>query len=212
MSSPLGRRGALHLLIIATVLLGTPPAAQADWYLTPFVGVKFGGETTLIDQERVAGSLGADSARKWVWGMTGTWIGAGILGFEGDVAFVPGYFEADSFEVLSSRVTTVTVNVVVAAPLDVTRDSLRPYASGGYGLMRATTEHVPTSASLDYSRNLSSFNVGGGVIGMLSRRTGVRWDVRYQRGTGSAEGGDTIGGRSARLSFWRGSMGVVIRY
>ena len=44
----------------------------------------------------------------------------------------------------------------------------------------------------------------------LSRRTGVRWDVRYFRGIGSAEGGGTLSG-AARLSYWRASMAVVLR-
>ena len=98
---------------------------------------------------------------------------------------------------------------MVAAPLNLTRESLRPYASAGWGLMRATVEIDP-SMGLGYSRNLSAFNVGGGVIGMLSRRTGVRWDLRYLRGIGSAEGGGTLTG-GAKLTYWRASMAVVIR-
>jgi len=71
--------------------------------------------------------------------------------------------------------------------------------------MRAVSE-----TDLPFSRNLSAFNVGGGVIGMLSRRTGVRWDLRYLRGIGSAEGGGTLTG-GAKLTYWRASMAVVIR-
>jgi hypothetical protein len=96
--------------------------------------------------------------------------------------------------------------VVLAAPLHLTRESLRPYASAGWGLMRASANPLE---GLGYSRNLSAFNVGGGVIGMLSRRTGVRWDVRYLRGIGSSEGDTLTGG--VHLSFWRASMGFVIR-
>jgi hypothetical protein len=112
--------------------------------------------------------------------------------------------------VLSSRVTTLVLNAVFAAPLDLTRDSLRPYMSGGFGLMRASTEQVATD--LGYTRNLSAINIGGGVVGMLSRRTGLRWDLRYLRGIGSAEGGGTSVSGPARLSFWRANMGVVIKY
>jgi hypothetical protein len=205
------RRGAARWLV-AAALLGLPTHAQADWYLCPFVGVKLGGSTTLIDQELVAGSLGGRAARKWAWGGTATWLGTGILGAEADLALIPGYFAGDGDDLVSSRVTSMTLNIVLAAPLDFTRDSLRPYASGGYGLMRAGSEHVQALSGLDYTRNLSSINLGGGVIGMLSRRTGVRWDARYQRGIGSAEGGGTALGGPARLSFWRATMGAVIRY
>jgi len=75
-------------------------------------------------------------------------------------------------------------------------------------LMRATAELDPR-VGLSYSRNLSAFNVGGGVVGMLSRRTGLRWDLRYLRGIGSREGDTLTGG--ARLTYWRASMAVVIR-
>jgi hypothetical protein len=212
-----GRRWVLHLLT-ATLVLAFAAELRADWYLTPFAGMKFGGSTTLIDPENAAGGQfnpDARSLRKWTWGASGTWLSTGVLGFEGDLAIIPGYFDADPPPggqqlVLSSRVTTLLLNALFAAPLDLTRDSLRPYVSGGFGLMRASTEQVP--AELGYTRNLSAINVGGGVIGMLSRRTGVRWDVRYQRGIGSAEGGDTSTGGPARLSFWRANMGVVLKY
>jgi hypothetical protein len=215
--APPGHRWPLRILAASLLLLSASVRpASADWYLTPFAAMKFGGSTTLIDLENVAGGeLDPDArrAKKWTWGVTGTWLGTGLLGLEGEFAVIPGYFQTDPppnpQQVLSSRVTTAVVNVVFAAPLDLTRDSLRPYVSGGFGLMRASTEQA--AADLSYTRNLSAAHVGGGVIGMLSRRTGVRWDLRYQRGIGSAEGGGSIGG-PARLSFWRASMGVVIRY
>ena len=140
--------------------------------LHPYIALKFGGETTLLDPEQVAGSSdAADAAKKITWGGSVMWLGSGLLGFEGDLAITPGYFSGDAKFVQSSRVTTLLGNVVVAAPLNLTRESLRPYASAGWGLMRAVSE-----TDLPFSRNLSAFNVGGGVIGMLSRRTGVRWD------------------------------------
>jgi hypothetical protein len=186
-----------------------PSAASADLYFSPYIALKFGGETTLIDPNDVAGSSdAAEKAKKVTWGGSVMWLGSGVFGFEGDVALIPGYFQGDENLVQSSRVATLLGNVVVAAPLHLTRESLRPYASAGWGLMRATAELDPR-ASLSYSRNLSAFNVGGGVIGMLSRRTGVRWDLRYLRGIGSADGDTLTGG--ARLTYWRASMGLVIR-
>jgi hypothetical protein len=131
-----------------------------------------------------------------------------VLGVEGDIALTPGFFQSDPSQVLSSRVTTLLGNVVLAAPLNLTRESLRPYVSAGGGLMRATS-NIPPELGLAYSRNLSAFNLGGGVIGMLSRRTGVRWDLRYLRGIGSREGDTLTGG--ARLTYWRASMALVIR-
>ena len=89
--------------------------------------------------------------------------GSGVFGVEGDVAITPGYFQGSRELVQSSRVATLLANIVVAAPLSLTRESLRPYASAGWGLMRATSTSID---ALAFSRNLSAFNVGGGVIGM----------------------------------------------
>jgi hypothetical protein len=198
---------AVALFVVAAAA-GFAAPARADIYFSPFIAVKFGGETTLLDPDFVAGSSdAAEKAKKVTWGGSVLWLGTGVLGFEGDIAFTPGYFQGDLQNVQSSRVTTLLGNVVVAAPLTLTRESLRPYASAGWGLMRAESE---IEAGLSYWRNLSGFNVGGGAIGMLSRRTGVRWDLRYLRGIGDAEGGGTLGG-SAKLSYWRASMAVVIR-
>jgi hypothetical protein len=195
------------------LLLVLPASAAADWYFTPYAAYKFGGSTTLIDLEGVAGSSPeAKAERKVTWGGSVTWLGPGVFGLEADFALTPGFFQADPVPspllVTSSRVTTLMVNAVVAAPLSFTGDSLRPYISGGWGLMRASTE---SDEAIDYTRNLSGFNIGGGAVGMLSRRAGVRWDLRYLRGIGDAEGGGTLGG-PARLSFWRGSMGLTIRF
>jgi hypothetical protein len=202
------RRGSLVALVLAAFTCAAfPRPASADLYFSPYIALKFGGETTLIDVDQVAGSSDtAEKAKKVTWGGSVMWLGPGVLGFEGDLAITPGYFKGDQQLVQSSRVTTLLANVVVAAPLNLTRESLRPYASAGWGLIRATSAIDP----LPYSRNLTGFNVGGGVIGMLSRRTGLRWDLRYLRGIGSAEGGGTIAG-GAKLTFWRASMAVVIR-
>jgi hypothetical protein len=202
------------LIVLAVMTLAAwaafPSSASADLYFNPYIALKFGGETTLLDADLVAGSAdAADKAKKVTWGGSVMWLGSGVLGIEGDVALTPGYFQREGGLIQSSRVTTLFANVVVAAPLTLTRESLRPYASAGWGLMRATST-PDQNAGLGYSRNLSAFNIGGGVIGMLSRRTGVRWDLRYLRGIGSAEGGGTLTG-GAQLSYWRASMAFVIR-
>jgi hypothetical protein len=208
--SSCGRTNLALVPLLALAAWGAfPSSASADLYFSPYIALKFGGETTLIDPNDVAGSSdAAEKAKKVTWGGSVMWLGSGVFGFEGDVALIPGYFQGDEGLVQSSRVATLLGNVVVAAPLHLTRESLRPYASAGWGLMRATAELDPR-VGLSYSRNLSAFNVGGGVIGMLSRRTGVRWDLRYLRGIGSADGDTLTGG--ARLTYWRASMGLVIR-
>ena len=101
-------------------------------------------------------------------------------------------------------------NVVVAVPKRVTKESLRPYASGGLGLMQPKAEDFLGVFPVD--RSLLGMNVGGGVIGFITRRTGVRWDIRRFRTVKGKEDSGAFANASARLSYWRGTMGLVIRY
>ena len=180
-----------------------PSSASADLYFSPYIALKFGGETTLLDLDPVAGSSdAADKAKKVTWGGSVMWLGFRRARVRGRRCAHARLLSGRPEPVLSSRVTTLLGNVVVAAPTDLTRESLRPYASAGWGLMRATSRSLPMGS---VSRNLSAFNLGGGVIGMLSRRTGVRWDLRYLRGIGSARRGTLTGGRGSRTGAraWR---------
>jgi hypothetical protein len=54
-------------------------------------------------------------------------------------------------------------------------------------------------------------NLGGGVIGMITPFTGVRFDLRQFRNL-SPDGSATTTSGSTRLSFWRASAGFVIGY
>jgi hypothetical protein len=211
------RRSPRRELAIAGALwlLGVAPA-RADWYLSPFIGLKFGGDTTLVELEP-----GAAARKKLTYGGNVMWLGDGLLGVEADLGIVPDYFKGDLINVAppgtppryiplvqSSRLTTLMGNAVLAAPRSWTRDSLRPYVSGGFGLVRARrTDYGDVFA---VTRNLGGFNIGGGAFGFITRRTGVRWDLRYVRGSGTSGDGNTFG--SARLHIWRATMGVVLRY
>jgi hypothetical protein len=183
-----------------------PRAGLADWHITPFFGASFGGETNLIDLEGAAGKT------RIVFGGTGSFLTDGFLGVEVDFGHVPGFFEneeAGSF-VTSSSVTTLTGHVILAMPRTVTRESLRPYLSGGFGLIRVRLEDRGDVFSAD--ANLLGLSVGGGVIGFVTTRTGLRWELRYFRAVqGEVPSGGFASGLT-RLTFWRGTMGVVIRY
>ena len=97
------------------------------------------------------------------------------------MASAPGFFElADGRPaIVSSNFTTVTGSLIVTAPLGLTRESLRPYVVGGLGLM-----HVGIGDRLNFvpvDRNLLGLNLGGGAIGMLNDRAGIRFDLRHVR-------------------------------
>jgi hypothetical protein len=92
----------------------------------------------------------------------------------------------------------------------LTEYTLRPYVVAGAGVM-----HVWISDQLELlqvSQNLPVVNIGGGVVGFLTNRVGVAWEVRrYGSVTEVTSPPGTTKGGPAQLSFWRASMSVVFR-
>jgi hypothetical protein len=189
-------------VLIAALLLAAPAAARAEWQIKPFVGLVFGGDTTLIDLD------GAADDTHVVFGVSGMRLGE-VFGIEADVARVPSFFQSGGL-VLGSSVTTLTGNVVVALPRRVAGYGLRPYAVAGGGFMRANIGD--DFNALPVVVNFGVFDVGGGVTGFISDRVGVSWDVRWFRSAGSSSGvrGNSFG--SEQLSFWRAGMALAFRY
>jgi hypothetical protein len=178
-------------------------ALAADNQIRPFIGTTFHGGTTFVDVEDAAGRANL------VVGVSFVSLG-NVFGVEAEIADAPGFFQADRHLVLSSRVTTLTGNVVIAAPRRLTEYSLRPYFVAGGGLMSVNIND--SLGALPVSRVLPAFDLGGGVTGFLTNRVGVSWEVRrfqnlYRQ---SEEVGLTFG--NERLSYWRASMAVVFRY
>lgn len=180
-----------------------PRLASADWLLTPFIGVKLDGETSLIDLERGAGK------RSMIVGGSVMILGNGPLGVEGDFGYLPGFLGSKTFFVASSRAMTLTGNVVIAAPVQITRESLRPFVVAGVGWMNA---RLLGAAALSASKlDELALDVGGGAIGTLTRRTSVRFEIRrFQNLTEHDATGGSIG--RTRLRFWRADVGLALRY
>jgi hypothetical protein len=196
---------ARRLAVALLVLLATPPAtAHADWQITPFLGNAFSAQTGLLIFED-------GLSRRTTFGASVALLNDGIFGLEAEVGHTPRFFEGNDplGLVLSSRVTTVSGSVIVAAPLAVTRESLRPYLALGIGLMQARSKHA--GGVLPVNEDLLAMNVGVGAIGFLTDRTGLRFDLRHFRGLGAADAPMTRA-RVSRLSFWRATAGVTLRY
>lgn len=171
----------------------------------PFLGLTFGGGTDLVDLERASGDT------KVTFGTAAAGISRAGLGIEADIGYSPGFFQKGNLRlVASSSVFTMMGNVVVAAPERITRYTLRPYVSGGLGLMRVHIEDVLDIFPLD--ARLLGMNVGGGAVGFFTDRTGIRWDLRYFRNLTSPDETSGFGSRSEKLSYWRGSVAVVLKY
>jgi hypothetical protein len=193
--------------VVVVLVVGFPAAARADWLFSPFLGSTFAGATTLpVDQ-------GASAAHMILGGSAGLWS-RGLFGVEADFAFAPSFFQDDNTTgiITSSNVVTFAMDLVVAAPVSVTRESLRPYVVGGLGWMHASVEEgfFLFPEIFGRARNSVGMNVGGGAIGFLTPNTGVRFDLRHFRSL-ERDDNELTGERRSLLSYWRATVGVVIR-
>src|SRR5438876_9677804 len=126
-------RAARNTLVLTTgLLLLSGRIDAADRQLRPFMGATFGGGTTFVDPENAIGDPNL------AIGVGALFLGE-VLGAEVEVADAPGFFESGKNLVRGSRVTTVTGNVVVAAPHRRTEYALRPYVVGRRGVVRIRT-------------------------------------------------------------------------
>ena len=192
-------------MLIVVVLCSPVREARADYLFTPFVGGAFAGNTAFLNLEQGAGS------RQLIFGGAGGWLSHGLFGLEADFGYAPRFFERDNLAgtILSSNAITLSGSAIIAAPLSVTGDSLRPYLVGGLGLVHSgiTYERDVLPPVDDNSLGL---NVGAGAIGFLTPRTGLRFELRHFR-TFERETNEASGIVGPRLSFWRATVGVVVR-
>jgi hypothetical protein len=191
------------LVLLSTFLLMSGRLDAADRQIRPFVGATFGGGTTFVDLEDASGNPNL------AIGVGAMFLGE-VLGTEVEVADAPGFFEAGKNLVRGSRVTTVTGNVVVAAPHRLTEYALRPYLVGGGGLMRI--KMTTLFGVFDTSTIKPEFDLGVGVVGFLTNKVGVCWDLRRFQSVGGGAGEAGLSFGDERLSFWRATMAVAIRY
>jgi hypothetical protein len=191
----------LVLGVCATLIPAAP--ARADWLITPFIGTTFGISTAFLDFADAA------SNEHLMWGASVTWLSDGLVGFEGEYAHAPRFFQEDESDVvIESQVTTFSGHFILAAPLAVTGDSLRPFLLAGLGLVHSNIQDQLNFAARN--DNSLGLQLGGGAIGFVSNRTALRFDLRHIRTLSRAT---TIAAeRETKLSFWRASIGVSIRY
>jgi hypothetical protein len=196
-------RGAVACLV---ALLCAPAHAGAEWHITPTLGLTFGGSTTLVDLD-----VGTAEVHP-VIGVSGSWLSTGFFGAEGIASIAPGYFQTGEGRIIeSSRLTVLMGNVVFAAPRKHTEYFLRPFVSGGFGLIRAAERDAPLSGIIDIKANLAGFNIGGGAVGFLTKSVGVRFDLRYYSTLHATERppGQAVG--DARLRYMTAAVGLVFR-
>jgi len=196
----------LTAVFVAWSAVAWPAPAAADIFVSPFLGVKFRGDTNQLDLDTSNGARDTKSAV----GISGVIVSDMGLGVEIDLAHQSRFFERQGSTGLVTRsgVTTLSGNALVALPLSITRESLRPYAVIGLGWMHATANDE--LALNNFSNDFLGLTLGVGAIGFVSDVVGLRFDVRRLRSVSSADTSNLSGDR-ARLRFWRATVGVVFR-
>jgi len=173
--------------VIAAVLFLTaaPSPARADVTLTPFLGALF------------SGNLGVTKA---AYGASLTAMGKGIIGGEVDFSFTPKFVDETVFS-SAVREANFTGNLIVGIPIGGTHGAtIRPYAVGGVGIIRATAKASDFADKL--STNDFAYDLGGGVLGTVNDHFGLRGDLRYFRTTSDTND----------YKFWRGTGGIVLKF
>src|SRR5262249_49971100 len=145
---------------LALALVPATPAS-AEWHIVPLVGLTFKGNTNAP----LVGNTIAPIGTHPDFGGAIALLGEGILGVEG-IGVVTPNFKADGDPVNNivrpSRPLAVMGNVVLTTPRRWTEYSLRPYVSGGFGVMRLSV--VDIKEVLKTNTNTAGFDIGGGAI------------------------------------------------
>lgn len=187
-------------MIGALALVLLPASARADWLFTPNIGGGFGGD--------------ASGREHLTWGASIGWMGAGIIGWEADLAFTPEFFEAEDTDldfIDSSNVSSFMANVLVGVPVGgQTGGGFRPYVSGGAGLLQYSVQDADDLFEVDNSE--FGVNVGAGAMGFMSDHVGFRGDIRYYRALSDPEEDNEFDIDFGDFDFWRGTVGVTFRW
>ena len=192
-------------LALGLMVVSAAPAA-ADWFVAPFLGVKFAGDTSLLDDQ------GA-SNQKLTYGAVAGFMGPGLFGAEVDFGYTPRFFERSAGLIIAqSQVLTLMGNLVVTVPQGWAGYALRPYVSGGAGYMQIRIDYSG-DVFPPFASDRLAVNVGGGAVGGLTARTSVRFDLRYFKSVNTGDEEDTTSPIVGALSlhFWRASVGLTIR-
>jgi hypothetical protein len=185
------RRIGTFALAMAVLTLA-PAAAYADGFVSPWVGGQFGSS--------------AGNGRAAV-GINAGGMGGGIIGGEVGFGFSPSFWGTTN-DFGHNTVIDLMGNLIVGIPVGGTHGpGVRPYATGGLGLIRSQIDGGNVF-KVSTSSNQLGWNAGVGAMGYFNDRFGIRGDVRYFR----AASGDTINSINFNgLHFWRISGGIVIR-
>jgi opacity protein-like surface antigen len=108
-------------------------------------------------------------------------------------------------------VTTLMANILVGAPVGGQSGmGIRPYASGGVGIIKSRVDDAEQFFNVDSTD--WGFNLGGGIAGFFTDNIGLRGDIRYFRSLQDNEPDDEFDVALSDFRFWRGTVGVTFRF
>jgi opacity protein-like surface antigen len=187
-------------VVAALSLVLLPGTARADWLFTPNIGGGFGGD--------------ASGREHLTWGASIGWMGAGIIGWEADLAYTPEFFEPDDDDldiIENSNVTSFMGNVLIGIPIGgQTGGGFRPYFSGGVGVLQTNVESGESLFTVD--NNEFGFNLGAGAMGFMTDHVGFRGDIRYYRSFEDPVEDNEFDVGVGNFDFWRGTAGITFRW
>ena len=188
-----------------------PGRASADWLFTPYVGGIFGGNANFGDFNNFEDEV----EKRVTFGGSLAWMGAGIFGVEMDLGTTPNFFEDTAgdgdFAFGDSNVTTLMGNLILGIPVGGQHGAgIRPYVSGGVGLLRSRADGGDFFDDLD--TNDFGMNIGAGLHGFFTDSVGIRGDVRYFRSLQDNEPDDEFDLALSDFNFWRATVGVTFRF
>lgn len=198
-------RGRITVATLALVLLtSAPPLAYADAYISPFLGVNFGGAAGKPLGEAI------DDSAKTTFGFQVGGMGGGVFGFEFDLGYTKNFYgEGRSF--VDNNLLTMMPSLIIGVPIGgTTGGGVRPYFTAGMGLVRRQVDFLGV---LDISENDLAYSLGGGVMGFVSDTIGFRGDFKYFRNFQVDEFSlGNIDLTRGTFNFSRGSVGLVFRF
>jgi hypothetical protein len=188
----------------ALFILVAPSPATAEGFVSPWIGVNFGSNPF----DSLANHTSIHGGRK-AFGVTGGYMGAGVIGGEVDFGYSPSFF-GDKSDFGSNNVLTTMANLIVGIPIGGTHGAgVRPYVTGGIGLIRTSYGNFLNFNAV--SNNDFGYNIGAGVMGYFNSHFGLRGDVRYFRNLQNNSSSNTLNLDLGGFHFWRASLGLVIK-
>jgi hypothetical protein len=177
------------VLVTCGVLVGSTVPAAADTYVSPFIGLTFGGD---------AGEHAP------VYGVAVSVLGRSA-GIEIEYGHSPDFF-GDGATGTTANVTTLSASYKVGGnPMG---RGWRPYALTGVGLVRSRVRNADLLDDVSY--NDFGLTFGAGVVGMLSSRVGIRGDLRYVRRLERQS--DNVLPIASNFDFFRAAAALSVRF